>query len=224
MTEDPSDNPTQAAPTNPPPAPASMPETVRHINQKRFDSLVAKNLHKRARQRLNKLNLSVDIVALLLPIVGLPVRYILKGGAYAQYADVTWEILAGLLLALVLLKIICRWQENALLHTKLMGENISIVSITDALLADKAKISADLPALRQLLDMSETEDSDLLGDPKESFVQWAYRQALRETDKIEAKCPVCKRSAWKYKKKWGWEKNCWPWENSTKCQACGNTD
>ncbi len=195
---------------------ASLPE---QINQKRFDSLVAKRLHQRRRAGLNRLNLLADVIALLTPILGLPVRYVLKGGPYVAIADATWEIMAGILLAVTFLKLVCRWQENAQLHSKLMGENISIVGITDDLMVDQSKLTSDLPALRQLLGTSEAEDSDLLGEPKESDRQWAYREALRETDKITAKCPVCSRSAWKYKNKW-WQF----WGDAHKCQACGNTD
>lgn len=189
------------------------------INQKRFDSLIAKRLHSRLRQRLNGLNLLVDVIALLTPIVGLPVRYVLKGGAYAENADMVWEIMSGILLAVTLLKVFCKWQENAQLHSKLMGENIFITGLADDLLADPAKLTADLPALRQLIGRSEAEDSDLLGEPNKKDRQWAYREALKETDKPEALCPVCKRSAWKYGKRW--------WRvlaNTKDCDACGNID
>jgi mobilome CxxCx(11)CxxC protein len=168
---------------------------------------------------LNRLNLVADTIALLTPIVGLPVRYVLKGGPYAAATDTAWEIMAGILLAVTFLKLVCHWQENAQLHSKLMGENISIVGIADDLMADQSKLTADLPALRQLLGKSEAEDSDLLGEPKEADKQWAYREALKEADKINAKCPVCSRSAWKFKNKW-WQF----WGDDNKCQACGNTD
>ena len=188
---------------------------IEQIRQKRFDCLAAKRLHKRQLHRLNFVNVIVDILALSTPVVALSVRFVLKGGEWAAAADIVWEIMAACLFVLTIIKLVGRWSENQQEHSRLMGENISLVSLADGLLADRSKLTEDLSLFRALQQQSETNDSRLLGEPKILDKQWAYREALKEDGGANVVCPLCGLSPFKFKKKSTFNKE-------QTCDTCGN--
>ncbi len=182
--------------------------TLSTIRQKRFDSLAAKHLHVKRRTRLNWWNRLVDLLALAVPVSYFVVRYLSKGTEWQWIADGVWEIVAAALLVLVIIKINYRWEERAQLHSKLLGENISLVRQADGLLTG-TDISPSVQMFLSLADRSEKEDRDALGEPRDKDQQFAYCTALKEYGGITVLCPVCQSSPWKF--------------TPGSCQLCGNT-
>jgi mobilome CxxCx(11)CxxC protein len=188
------------------------PHAADTIRQSKLNSLAAKHLHVKRQATLNRWNQLIDFLALGVPVMYFAIRYVAKGTGYEQRAEVSWELLAGALLVLTILKLVCRWQEKAQEHSKLLGENISIVGLADNLLANPAGVSQEnLQFFSLLVQKSEREDRNALGQPSEKDKQFAYREALKEADpgNVHVKCPSCKSSPWNF--------------TPGSCQLCGNT-
>lgn len=190
-------------------------QIIEQVQQKRYNCLAAKQLHKRRLHRLSVLNMFVDVLALSTPVVALSVRFVLKGGDWAAAADIAWEIMAACLFVLSIVKLVGRWSENQQEHSRLMGENIALVSLADGLLVDPSKLSGDLSLFRTLQQQSETNDSKLIGELKPTEQQWAYREALKEGGGATVVCPICGLSPFKFKKKSTFNKE-------QTCDTCGN--
>lgn len=184
------------------------PQTRARIEQERFNCLTAKYLHVEALRNLNKKILTVDALALIVPVLYFPVRYLGKGKCYAPYLEGTWEVLAATLLAMTIFKFVARWQERFNNHGKMLGENIALVKQADDLLIDDSATSESSKSFLVLAVRSEQADSELLGKPQPSEKQAAYRETLKEVGGSLVTCPVCRSSPWKFKQ--------------GSCQACGN--
>jgi mobilome CxxCx(11)CxxC protein len=182
------------------------------IKQKRIDSLAAKHLHVRLLSNLNKRQRLVDFLAIAVPLIYVPVRYLAKNTEYALAVETAWELLAALLVVLVVLKIVYRWQDRSQICKQLLGENISLIGQADQLLRDVDHISPEGSRLFfTLAEKSETEDRDLLGESSDKDRQFAYREALKEAvpGSSTTVCPGCGSSPWNFR--------------PGSCQLCGNT-
>lgn len=181
------------------------------IRQRRMDALTTKYLHGRILALLNRRNLLVDILALGVPILYFPIRYLAKGYPIGSIVEIFWEIFAAILIFLAFLKIILRWQDQAERHSKLIGENISLASQADQLMLNYATASSDsVQWFITLADNLEKTDRELLGQPKTKDRQWAYREALKEfTPSSTEPCPECGATPWNF--------------TPGSCQLCGNT-
>lgn len=182
------------------------------ISQQKINALCAKCLHERRLVKLKKLNRLVDILAFGVPTAYFPVRFLAKGTTYGPYIEGAWAVVAGILATISVVKMISRWQDSAERHSKLMGENISLVTQADYLLNSPDTLTPDKAQLFFLLsDNLEKLDRDALGLVKSEEKQNAYREALKESvpNSADIKCPVCKASPWHFK--------------PGLCQTCGNT-
>lgn len=190
----------------------SNPSITEQIQQKRIDCLAAKHLHVRLLATLNKKQRLVDFLAIAVPLVYVPVRYLAKDTQYAAPVEIAWELLAAFLVVMVALKIVYKWQDHAQECKQLMGENIFLIREAEELLRDEIGISPEKSRLFfTLADRSEAEDRDLLGEPKLKHRQFAYREAMKEAypSRIDTVCPNCGASPWKFM--------------PGACQLCGNT-
>jgi mobilome CxxCx(11)CxxC protein len=181
------------------------------ISQRKLDSLAAKHLHVKQLVKLSNRNRLVDFLAIAVPVVYFVFRFLAKGTRSGYYIELIWEILAALLLALTILKIVYKWQERAERHNKLLGENIALVGQADNLLSDRQTASPESARLFLVLAAnSETADRELLGRPSEEDRKFAYREALKEFQSgRDTVCPQCKASPWNFV--------------PGSCQLCGNT-
>jgi mobilome CxxCx(11)CxxC protein len=187
-----------------------MTDRLIEIRQKKLDNLAAKYTHARRISKLNTLQRLVDFFAIGVPILYIPVRYLAKGTASSDRVEMAWELLAALLVLLVVLKIVFRWQDSAELHTKLMGENISLARQADELLrAGDVVTDQSISFFLHLAEKSDKEDLELVGVLPPKDKQFAYREALKEFNPHDPRCPQCNASAWKFK--------------NGDCQLCGNT-
>ena len=182
------------------------------IRQKRHDSLSAKHLHIKLLGKLNRYQHLVDFLAIAVPVIYVPVRYLAKSTDYAFFVETAWEILAALLVVCTVLKIVYGWQDRSQICKQLLGENISLVGQADQLLNAGTSPSPEGSRLFLVLtEKSEKADRELLGEPSAKDKRFAYREALKEAQPGNSAtvCPHCGSSPWSYKR--------------GSCQLCGNT-
>jgi len=181
---------------------------IKIITQKKLDSLGAKHLHVRARKKLNRYNLAADILAIAVPVLYFVPRYLLKGTQYGTYVEAGWECIAAVLIVLIVAKIACKWEERAQSHSKLLGENISLVRQADELLIESG-LPDTVQLFLRLAEKSETADREVIGEPSDKDKRYAYREGLKELGDSSVRCDICGASPWKFK--------------PGSCQLCGNT-
>jgi mobilome CxxCx(11)CxxC protein len=182
------------------------------IHQKRMDALSTKHLHEFRLASLSRKNLAVDLLAIGVPVLYFPIRYLAKGTIYGAYIEALWELLAGVLAFCVVLKMVYKWQERAVQHSKLRDENISLASQAERLLQKtKSNLADESNGFMLLADKLEKDDREAFGgriEKKER--QRAYREALKEFSPASTTpCPECGASPLHYK--------------PGSCQLCGNT-
>lgn len=184
---------------------------INAIQQTRMNALAAKHLHQYRISALNRLNFCVDSLAVGVPILYLPVRYLAKGTSVGFFVESAWELLAAVLLVSVIIKIIGKWQDLAAQHSKLIGENISLATQAEQLLNNVSATTADgAQWFLRLADNLEKADRESIGEIKAEDRQRAYREALKEfSPGITTPCPECGASPWHYQ--------------PGSCQLCGNT-
>ncbi len=184
------------------------------IQQKKLDGLTARILHEGRLARLRFRIQVVDVTALVVPAAYFPIRYLAKGTQYGAWIEAFWTVTAGALTVLVLLKLTLRWQDRAVRHGQLIGENLSLVSHASQLAAESAGASPSSVQLNLFLHLAnaiERQDRDALSGATAQEKRNAYREALKELlpSDTTVTCPVCGASPWQY--------------NPGSCQACGNT-
>ncbi len=186
-------------------------ETTARLRQAKFNALVSKYLHERARETLNTRNQVVDFLGIAVPTLYFVLRYYAKGTEYDFLVNAVWEFLAAVLACGTVAKMAFQWSDRAQKHSELLGENISLVGHANSLLNEDA-ISGESMRLFSLLDEKlERDDRSALGILSTGNRQQAYREALKEVNPgdVNVVCPFCKASPWKFK--------------AGDCQACGNT-
>lgn len=187
-------------------------EETKQILQKKMDTLSAKHLHELCLEPIRKRNYLIDALAITVPILLLTARLLAKEHSWSVYIDAAADILATLLLALTVLKVIYGWQDKAIAHSRLRDENISLGTQADVLLRRGAKATSDsVEMFLQLIDRSEQADREAVGIPKTELKQRAYREALKEAElgSTTTICPYCRASPWHFK--------------PGTCEVCGNT-
>jgi len=182
---------------------------IERLVQQKLNALSAKAVHSWRIDSLHKRSLAADLAALAVPALYFPFRYLAKGTSWAGGTEIFWEILAGALVAITIVKLVLRWQERAENHTKLMGQNIAFVAHADYVLNLYVHSSLPDQALSMFLLSAEqdTSDAEALVGLTTAERQMAYREALKEL-RPDAACR-CGASPWQFV----------PGE----CQICGGT-
>jgi mobilome CxxCx(11)CxxC protein len=183
--------------------------TRERIEQEQLNCLCAKHLHVRALEKLNRQIRSVDALALIVPVLYFPLRYLSKGTTYSFRIEAAWEILAACLIAAAILKFVMQWQERFKNHGRLLGENISLARQASSLLDDNTATPESAGFFLDLAGKAETADRELIGEPRKKNKQFAYREALKEQGGASALCGACHSSPWNF--------------IQGSCEACGNT-
>lgn len=181
------------------------------LQKKQIDTLSAKYFHVWQLEPIKKVNFVIDILSFCVPALYFPIRYFAKGTRYQEVAEVSWEILAAVLGALALAKVIAKWQEKAEAHSRLRDENMTMFTEASKLLRDDNVSRETVDQFLARCDKLEGEDRGLLGDPPKDRKQAAYREAMKEVTpgSVNVVCPICRASPYLFKK--------------GSCDTCGNT-
>lgn len=175
------------------------------IKQKRFDNLATKHLHVRKRQFLNRRIRAADMFAVLVPLLSPALLLEFDETILEPLVRAAWSISAFVLLAATGIKMGFNWSGRAQDHSRLMGENISLVKQADDLLTGLHSTQESIDIFLSLATRSEQQDRDSLGEVSTQDSQFAYREALKESN---VDCPVCHSSPWRFR--------------PGSCSACGN--
>ena len=181
---------------------------LKDIRQQKFNCLAAKSLHSLFLASFNRKNKVVDLLALAVPALYVPVRYIAKDTVAMTIAEALWECLAASLLVLAFLKLVYGWQDKAETHSKLLGENIAHIAQINFLVAGLQNHTTTPEAARWFLMQSELDklDAESLAGITTEQRQLAYREATKEIGPHEV-CEICGASPWNSK--------------PGSCQTCG---
>jgi mobilome CxxCx(11)CxxC protein len=114
-------------------------EDINKIKRKKWDCITTKHVHQMRLSSLRQRNTLVDTLALVVPIVYVPMRYLVKGTAWGTITEHAWEMLSAVLLAFAATKLSYRWQERAEKHAQLISENISLTTQADYFLSKSDK-------------------------------------------------------------------------------------
>lgn len=189
-------------------------QSLDKLRQKKLNALVAIELHGYRLAALKKKSLWPDLLALIVPILYFPVRYEFKGTEAGRAVEVTWEALAVILMAGVIIKLATHWQLRIEKHSQLIGDNISSAAQIDYLtsLVRKGQLGAD--AVDSFILNSSTMDKadrDALGSPTSDEFKRASLHALRELEPLSTNpaCPTCGANPWHF--------------TPGTCPQCGNT-
>src|SRR5579863_6844197 len=140
-------------------------KTRERVEEERFKCMCAQRLHVRALEKLNNKILFVDALALIVPVLYFPFRYITKGTIYNFQVEAIWEILAGCLIGFTIWKFLAGWQERFRSHGKLLGENVALVRQAVDILNDATATPESAQAFLALTGRSEAADLELLRKP-----------------------------------------------------------
>jgi mobilome CxxCx(11)CxxC protein len=185
----------------------------RDLRQARLDSLAAKHLYNRRIGVLRRAGTVVDLLAIAVPLLYLPVRYLTKGQPLHAPLEVGWELLGAALLVAAVVKVIYRWPDRAEEQAVARGENMRIADELQALVvstggpADQVR----LEVVRSRIGQQNQDDQRLLEELRPPERRRAYREALKELTPGDSTvvCPICGASPWRFR----------PGD----CDACGNT-
>jgi mobilome CxxCx(11)CxxC protein len=182
------------------------------IRQQKINALAAKHMHVPLRRELSAWIMRVDLLALAVPILYFVIRFLAKGTQAGGFVEVVWEIIAVILLAMTIWKIVYKWEARAQKHSELIADNIALVRRADSLLNEAEEYSPQaVQSFLEEADRVERGDQDALAEVSTKDRQEAYRRGLMEFQPGIATtvCPVCNASPWHF--------------NPGSCQACGNT-
>jgi mobilome CxxCx(11)CxxC protein len=183
---------------------------INRVKQQKINALVAIQLHRKSILELQQKNRLIDFLSVAVPAFYLTPRLLAKGTGIAFFIDFLGELLAGVLLVLVLLKLIYKWQDDEIKHAIMSRRNLDTINEADRILGSA---SANNEVVEQFLTRTKdvnSEDQDLLIGTKKSDERQAYREALKQFDPTESTvCFQCGADPWQF--------------IPGNCQACGGT-
>ena len=133
------------------------PDYIETIQQKRLDALVAINLHKHQISNLQAWNQLVLSLSIIVPAFYLTPRLLAKGTSFGVIVDFIGELLAAILLALAILQLVFKWQDNEFQHRLMARQNRDIDYEAGRLLSSK---SIDKITLEQFLKRVQDVDNN----------------------------------------------------------------
>jgi mobilome CxxCx(11)CxxC protein len=176
-------------------------EVVATIRQKKLDALGTKHVHQSRMAMASFVSKAVDALALCVPAAYAAFRILAKGTSAEHSVEMLWEILASLLFAFAIWKLVYQLQDKTEQHKKMMAENIRLAGLADSLLQNHQNASEERVAFfLEQVQRTEADDREILGKVKKSERQNGYREALKESSPGNAKveCPVNGCDVWNH--------------------------
>ena len=187
-------------------------ESINNIRQQKLDALVAIQLHRKQISNLQKRNRLVESLSIAVPVFYLAPRLLAKGTLLENFINIFGEILAAILLVLVILKLVNKWQDDEIKHAIMSRRNADTVYEADRLLGSQSTNREVVEQfLRRIKDI-DAEDEALLLNIKGVDKHKAYRDALKRFNPATSTptpCPICGADPWKF--------------TPGACEACGGT-
>ena len=178
------------------------------INQIKLNAISAKNLHRRGIWKYERINNTILVLTIVVPIVFIIALYVSKGTVYENEVNTISFALSITLIAVSVLSLIWKINDKITIHKLGMKNNIYIANECDNL---SNLNQGELRWFLRYVSEMDNNDNDVFTNISDKTRKNVYREALKELSPsdISITCPACNSSPWKYK-----EGN---------CQLCGNT-
>jgi len=156
----------------------------------RQDALVGIHLHNTRISRLSARTRFTDWLALAVPILYVPVRFLAKGTSVFQTVEAVWEVLAATLLVTAASRIVLQWDRQLEEHYKYRDDDLRLADQAAGILDGVTQ--EGITRLNALDQISRRQDFDSIHSTVAER-QKAYRMALMEfyTSGEVAECPHC---------------------------------
>ena len=179
----------------------------RKIEQTKLNATSAKILHRKGKNKYERLNVIFLILTLIVPLFFIIAQYVTKGGEYENLMNNISFGLSLVLIAISFLSLILKITDKIAIHKIGMKNNIFISNECDNVNKLSEKEREWFYRYVSEIDNSDIDTFAGLSDDKRKET---YREALKEVEPGNHKitCPVCNSSPWKFEK--------------GDCQLCGN--
>lgn len=145
----------------------------------KLEALQASYLHKKHIKKYSNINSLIDFVSIAVPVFYLSPRLLAKGTIWSFYIDSFGEILSAILMAMVIFKLVYKFQENEVRHAIVLRRNLDVLHESEQFLSKEFSEDTFDQFLIRVKDIDE-EDIDLLKNVSEVQDQEAYREALKQ--------------------------------------------
>jgi mobilome CxxCx(11)CxxC protein len=175
-------------------------EIINKIQKIRLNALSAVYLHEKRIAYYHRLNVLVEFLTIVVPVLYVAPRFLFKGTFVEQWVEIIWEILGVLLLGLAIAKVVFRWQDREMKHTVMARRNEDITNDADQLLGQQRIGNHIFEQFISRVTDIDAEDRDLFLDASQKEDQAAYRYALKHLSPGSTMlCEVCGANPWNYK-------------------------
>nr|WP_293295867.1 mobilome CxxCx(11)CxxC protein [Allomuricauda sp.] len=177
------------------------------IDQTKLNATSAKILHRKGKDKYERLNILFLIFTLIVPLFFIIAQYVTKGTKYENIMNNTSFGLSLVLIGISFLSLILRITDKITVHKIGMKNNIFIANECDNIsnLSEKEQ-----EWFFRYVNEIDNNDIDTFAGLSEDKRKETYREALKEVEpgNYNILCPICNSSPWKFEK--------------GDCQLCGN--
>lgn len=177
------------------------------IEQTKLNATSAKILHRKSKNKYERINILFLIITLIVPLIFIIAQYVTKGSEFEDLINNISFGLSLLLIAVSFLSLILKITDKITVHKMGMKNNIYVANECDNI--DKLSEKEREWFYRYVSEIDNI-DTDTFASITDKKRKETYREALKEVDpgNHNITCPVCESSPWKYEK--------------GDCQLCGN--
>jgi mobilome CxxCx(11)CxxC protein len=186
-------------------------DTVARLKQIRMDELCGKYAHLARYNRLRRWGTVVDGLAIIVPILYFAPRLLAAGSPEEKVVQAIDTLLSVVLLALTVLKLLLRWDDEKQAHLTCIEKNSRLAAEASSLLVDANATEGSAAGFIRSASAPDRAETELLAGVDAEQKRRCYREGLKEftPGSRDAHCPVCRASVFVFK----------PGE----CQVCGNS-
>ena len=102
-------------------------EVKDRIKAVKLEALQASYLHEKNIKKYSRINNLIDFIAIAVPVFYLSPRLLAKGTFWAFYIDSFGEILSAILMVMVIMKIVYKFQDNEVRHSIVLRRNLDVI-------------------------------------------------------------------------------------------------
>lgn len=177
------------------------------IEQTKLNATSAKILHRKGKNKYERINILFLILTLIVPLFFIIAQYVTKGSEFEELMNNISFGLSLVLIAISFLSLILKITDKITVHKMGMKNNIYVANECDNI----GKLTdTEREWFYRYVSEIDNNDIDTFAGITDKKRKETYREALKEVDPGNHKitCPICESSPWKYEK--------------GDCQLCGN--
>lgn len=178
------------------------------LEQTKLNAISAKILHRKSLAKYESRNRVVLILTIIVPILFIIAQFVSVGTKLESIINYISFALSLVLICVSLISIFDKYNEKITIHKIGMKNNIYVANECYNL---DNKTDFENEWFYRYVTEIDNQDNDTFSKLPESERQFAYREALKESEpgNYNVICPHCQSSPWNFK--------------AGNCQLCGNT-